>query len=82
MKKKEVISSETQLYRKYRLCELMGLIIIFIGGILASISQIYRFRGDTLYNLFLAFIISGIVLIIIGLAIVLIFYYKIKKLKE
>lgn len=80
--KNEVKDSNVLLYKRYRLLEFISFIIIIVGGIIASLSSIYRFRGEKLYYIYLTLVLLGAILVIIGLVLFLIFYFKIKRLKE
>lgn len=82
MKKNEIMSSDKELFIKYRRVEIMSVIILIIGFIIAACSAFFRFKGGNKYYVFIAMIVVGLCLMLIGFIIFSIFYFKIKRLKE
>lgn len=80
--KNKYVSSDELVYKKYRIIEIVSFIIIIIGGIVASLSQLYYHRGGNYYVAYICLIVFGSIIIVGGLISFLIYYFKIKKLKE
>lgn len=78
--KKEVMSSETEKYIKYRRIELLSFIIVVAGLIIAALSALFEYKGDKYYVGMVTLITIGLVIFACGAILFIVFYFKIKKL--